>query len=94
VSRAVLKEATKLCLREQDRLLIVRVIPPKPADDLNRHRAIVAASNDDLRALISEFAFVGSWNNQEIEGEPRSVIVETAASVDADYLVLGLIKKK
>ncbi len=90
MSRAVLKEAVKAANDPSDRLLILKVVvPPTHSDDLNRHRALVPVSHDDLRALISEFSFLGAWNHQEIEGDPRTVIVLTAAKLNADVVVIG-----
>lgn len=89
VSPAVLREALRLCVNESDRILILKVTEPKPVDDLNRHRAIVHTSFEDVRALIAEHAYLGRWNFQELNGDPRAVIIDATMKLGCDYLVIG-----
>jgi nucleotide-binding universal stress UspA family protein len=89
VSRSVLQHAVRLCTGADDKLLILTVKEPRPAQPPNDSRAVVLAQNDDLFALMAELQepIKTQWEKRDVVGDARTVILESSAGVD--YVVIG-----
>ncbi len=87
-SRAVLQAAARLCHTQEDKLLILTVKEPRPAEPPHDSRAVVPAQNDDLFQFMSDLQPMhAQWEKKVVVGDPRSVILE--ASAGASYVVIG-----
>jgi nucleotide-binding universal stress UspA family protein len=92
-SQAAMRYALSFAEENQAKLTLLHVVEPREAEDAVRREEMMDATEQKLRELVPEEAKAWCTSHYMVRlGEPVEKILQVAAEVKADLLVLGVHK--